>query len=964
MKKEDREEAEEYVKWLSELSKDDIPAAGGKGANLAEMFNNKLPVPPAFIVTAQAFEKFISKIKNEIAEIIKKTDIEDTKQLNESSKKIREIIEKQDIPENMEKEILESYEHLGAEEKDFKGASGDALSILKVAKEPVFVAVRSSATTEDLASASFAGQQESFLAVKGNSQLIASIKKCFSSLYTPRAIYYREKRGFGHEKALLAVIVQRMINSEKSGVIFTKNPIQQDNNIVIEAVFGLGEGIVSGKINPDNYTISRELEILDKKTADKKKALVRTGSGAIEEVKLTEQKSASQVLTDSEIKRLADYGLELEKHYKKPQDIEFAIENREIYIVQTRPITTSAKSKGREIEGKVLLQGLAASPGIGTGKVKIVRSLNDLEKIKKGDILVTEMTNPDMVVTMQKCDAIVTDEGGSTSHASIVSREMGIPAVVGTKQATKLLQDGQIVTVDGGAGKVYEGKVGEEKKEEVLPVVKTRTKIKVILDLPDYAQRAAKTGCKQVGLLRLEGIIAESGKHPLMFLAENRMEAYTEIIRKGVEKIAEHFDSIWVRTSDIRSDEFRNLSGSPKEQETNPMLGFHGIRFSLKNPAILEAEIFAVKKVAEKFPDKELGVMFPQVISVGELKKAKKILEKFRKSNMKTGIMVETPAACELIGELCEEGIDFISLGTNDLTQYTLAVDRGNENVQDIYNEMHPAVLKQIEKVIKICREKKAETSICGQAASKKEMVKFLVEKEIDSISVNADAAYEISVLIHELEKKKESKGNKEILDKDREEKIIEEHKQKEETEEKGEEEKDAGAEEETTDEFPDTDIGIDIFNPGSSLLEKETSEKDENEETSEKEEPEEEIMEKHDEFPELGIGFDFFQPVKVIGKEMEERPVLGSVIQESSFLEKETSERKEDEAGEKTEEEEQEEDKEEKKGNNKNKENKKGKGDLDEGEDIKEIIDELHGKKDEDDIDIEEKDENVLDIF
>src|SRR3989344_2998238 len=357
--------------------------------------------------------------------------------------------------------------------------SKNALNILKRMKEPVFVAVRSSATTEDLASASFAGQQESFLSVKGNTELIKNIKKCFSSLYTARATYYREKKGFHKTKALLAVIIQRMINSDKSGVIFTSNPMKMTNDIVIEAVFGLGEGIVSGKINPDQYEISRELEILDKKIADKKKALTRTSSGKIEEVRLTEERSNSQVLTESEIKRLADISLQIEKHYKKPQDIEFAIEIREIYIVQSRPITTEAKPS-HALEGKVLLQGLPASPGIGTGKVKIIKNLNDLDKIKKGDILVTEMTNPDMVVTMQKSDGIITDEGGATSHAAIVSREMGIPAVVGTKTATQILQDNMIVTVDGSAGKVYEGQVLEEKKKEILPVVETTTNIKLI----------------------------------------------------------------------------------------------------------------------------------------------------------------------------------------------------------------------------------------------------------------------------------------------------------------------------------------------------------------------------------------------------------------------------------------------------------------------------------------------------
>src|SRR3989338_1071644 len=398
MKKEAKSDQEfGYVKWLFELSNKDVSIAGGKGASLAEMFNNKFPVHPAFIITAQAFGKFIENIKGEIEIIIEKTDIENTKELNEASKKIRGLIEKQAFLEEMEKEILEAYEILGAEKQDAR-IGEDALNILKVGKEPVFVAVRSSATAEDLATASFAGQQESFLGIKGSSKLLEAVKKCFSSLYTPRAIYYREKKGFKHTEVLLSVVVQKMINSEKSGVIFTKNPIHEDDSIVIEAVFGLGEGIVSGKIKPDSYLVSRELEILGKKTADKRKALVRRSSGEIEEIKLTEEKSSQQVLTEGEISRLADISLQLEKHYKKPQDIEFAIEAHNIYIVQSRPITTKARAKGREIEGKVLLQGSPASPGIAFGKVKIVKSMADLDKVKKGDVLVTEITNQDMDV--------------------------------------------------------------------------------------------------------------------------------------------------------------------------------------------------------------------------------------------------------------------------------------------------------------------------------------------------------------------------------------------------------------------------------------------------------------------------------------------------------------------------------------------------------------------------------------
>jgi len=605
-------------------------------------------------------------------------------------------------------------------------------------------------------SASFAGQQETFLNVKGKIELIESIKKCFASLFTARSIYYRIKKGFKHEDVLIAVVIQLMINSDKSGVIFSKDPVFMNDNVVVEAVFGLGEGIVSGKIQPDHYVVSRELKIIEKNIAEKKIALVRNSAGKTETIRLTEDKSKQQVLKDYEIKKLADFALKLEEHYNQAQDIEFAIDSGNIFIVQTRPVTTLGKEIGKEeVSGKVLLEGLAASPGIGSGIVKIVRNLQDLSKIKKGDVLVTEMTNPDMVVTMQKCSAIITDEGGVTAHAAIVSREMGIPAVVGTKQGTKILKDEMIVTVDGFKGKIYEGKIEElkEKKIEILPIVETKTKIKVTVDLPDFASRAAKTNCKEVGLVRIEGIIAESGKHPFYFLKQNKIEEYEKIIFSGLSKISEYFDELWIRTSDIRSDEFRNLQGAG-EIEANPMLGMHGIRAGLKFSEILKTEIKAMAKLNE---DKKIGLMLPQIISVSEVQETKKLLDELEIENLSLGVMIETPAAVEIIEELCKEGIDFISFGTNDLTQYTLAIDRGNEEVQYLYDEMNPAVLSQIKKVISVCKRYGVETSICGQAANKKEMVEFLVKLGIDSISVNADKAYEISNFVKELEA---SKGN------------------------------------------------------------------------------------------------------------------------------------------------------------------------------------------------------------
>lgn len=747
-----KKEENQYVKWFSELSNKDIAIAGGKGASLAEMYNLNVPVPPGFVITAQAYQYFIEKtgISARIKEILGNLDVENTAELNEATNEIRRIIDSQSLPEEIETQILEAYEILSEPQQD------NANNLLKKDEEP-FVAVRSSATTEDLADASFAGQQESFLNVKGNKELLEKVKRCMSSLFTPRATYYRTKKGFAHENSLLAVVIQKMVNSVKSGVMFSQNPTTKADHIIIEAVWGLGEGIVSGQIKPDHYVVSEDLEnfkILETKVSNKKIAIVKNEQGKNETIKLTKERSSQQVLNNYEIKVLSQLAQKLEEHYKKPQDIEFAVDGEGIYIVQSRPITTMFKESTESVEGEPILSGLAASPGVSFGPVKIVREMKDLEKIQSGDVLVTEMTNPDMVVAMQKSAAIITDEGGITSHAAIVSREMGIPAVVGTEQATKILKEGQIVTIDGNAGKVYEGQ-GKTKLKEVLPIIPgTKIKIKVIADLPEGAVRAAKSEVKSIGLTRLEGIIAIGGKHPFYFVKKGDMKEYVKLISSNLKKIAEPFEEIWVRSSDIRTDEYSNLEGAPKDDESNPMMGNHAIRFSLKHPEILKAELTAIKEVAEFFPDKKIGLMIPLVISVQELKETKKLAHEIGiRPNIKIGVMVETPAAVQIIEDICQEGIDFISFGTNDLTQFTLAIDRNNDEVAGIFDETHPAVVRSIQHVIRICKKYNIETSICGQAGSRPEMARILAREGITSISVNADAAREISEIVYKIEK-------------------------------------------------------------------------------------------------------------------------------------------------------------------------------------------------------------------
>ena len=770
---------DKYIAWLSNLSKKDLSLAGGKGANLGEMSQAKFPVPGAFVVTTKAFHYFIkeTKIQDQIKEILRKVDVDESEDLMKKAEEIRGIITSTEIPEDLKKEIIEAYDNFNIDLDSLKGSPG-ALAILKSSREPIFVSVRSSSTAEDLENASFAGQQKSFLNIKGNQNLLDKVKEVFASIFTARSIYYRKKKGF-ESFVGIAVIVQEMINADKSGVMFSNHPVKNNKEILIEAVFGLGEGIVSGKISPDQYLVSRDLEIMKESITDKKIAIIRTAGGLTKVKQLTPEKSKERILKTYEIKQLAEYALKLEEHYKKPQDIEFSIEGENIYILQTRPITALKEKEGgeTELEGRILTEGLAASPGVASGKVKIINSMDDLSKIREGNILVTKMTNPDMVISMQKASAIVTSEGGVTAHAAIVSREMGIPAVVGTRNALEVLEDDMEITVDGSNGKVFSG-LAKNKKIEILPIVETKTKIKVLVDLPEYAERSAKTNANGVGLVRLEGIIASDGKHPLAYEKENKLDEYKEMLKKGLEKIANTFigKPIWVRSSDIRSDEYSNLEGAPKKIEKNPMLGDHGIRFSLKHPGIFKAELKAIQELANK--GHKFGVMFPQIISIEEIRKAKEIFKELNISNVQFGVMIETPAATILIKDICEEKIDFISFGTNDLTQYTLAIDRGNEEVQYLYNELNWAVLKQISRVIRECKKHNIETSICGQAGSNKEVVKFLVKQGIDSISVNADVAKEISEVVKSLEEEK-GERNRQIENIDNKESLKEEIKER-----------------------------------------------------------------------------------------------------------------------------------------------------------------------------------------
>jgi len=725
------------IVWFNDLSKEDVGLAGGKGANLGELVRAGLPVPEGFVVTSKAYKRFLkdSGLWDKISKILENTDVDKTRELQEASKKIRELIINTPMPEDLKVGIREYYQRL---------ADGEE-----------FVAIRSSATAEDLPGASFAGQQETYLNIKGAESVVEHVQKCWSSLFTPRAIFYREKKGFKHEKVAIAVVVQRMINADKAGVMFTIHPATgEKDKIVIEAAWGLGEGVVSGSVTPDHYVVDKNTgEIVNKEIALKEIMFVRdkkTGKTVKKEV--PESKKNKRVLNEKEIKELANFGKIIEDHYEFPQDIEWAIEGKDIYILQSRPITVLYKEEKEvekeEGEREILVKGLGASPGIGSGKVKIISSAEELDKIKEGDVLVTVMTNPDMVPAMKRASAIVTDEGGMTCHAAIVSRELGIPCIVGTQNATKVLKDNMEVTVDGTRGIVYKGLTKVEKKEEVVvapaPKIVTATEIKANISIPEIAPKVAHMA-DGVGLLRVEHMILGVGKHPIKFIRDGEEEELINRIAEGVRKVAQAFypKPVWYRTLDAPTDEFRALEGGEDEPiEHNPMLGWRGIRRGLDQPELLKAEFKAIKKLVEE-GFRNIGVMLPLVQHPEEVRKAKEIAKEvglIPHKDVKFGIMIETPAAALIVEDFIKEGIDFVSFGTNDLTQYTLALDRNNERVAKLYTEKHKAVQKLIKEVILTCRKYGVETSICGQAGSDPEIAEKLVEYGITSISANPDA--------------------------------------------------------------------------------------------------------------------------------------------------------------------------------------------------------------------------------
>jgi pyruvate, water dikinase len=741
------------ILWFYEVEKHDVGIVGGKGANLGEMTQAGFPVPNGFIVTAQAYFTFLheNKLMPKINQLLSTVNYEHTDSLQQVSQHIKKLILHENMSPTLIAEIDKAYAKLG-------GVFTNAL-----------VAVRSSATAEDLPTASFAGQQETYLNVKGEANVLLKIKEGWASLFEPRAIFYRHEQKFDHFKVGIAIVVQKMVESEQSGVMFSIDPVTNDKTkVTIEAIYGLGEFIVQGLVTPDHYEVVKNTyEIVHKAIAVQEKMLKKVGTQN-KEIKLWKFKGGKQKITDKQIKELAKIAEKLEHHYYFPQDIEWAIEKNNIYIVQTRAITTTKTKQQKQPSFTdklpLILKGAPASPGISTGIVKIIMQTKDIDKVVQGDILVAPQTNPDYVPAMKKAAAIVTDSGGRTSHAAIVSRELGIPAVVGTGQATKLLKTGEAVTVDGAKGEVYKGTAHIIKTDapREKDTIKTATKVYVNLAQPTLAEKVAQEHVEGIGLLRAEFMMADIGAHPMKFIKDGKQQVY---INKLAEQLAIFCKAFYprpvvYRASDFKTNEYRGLVGGKEyePEEPNPMLGFRGANRYVHNAEVFKLELEAIKQVRNKMELNNLWLMIPFVRSVKELRDVKQIVTQadlHRTPHFKLWMMVEIPVNVIMLEEFLNVGIDGVSIGSNDLTMLLLGTDRDNSQVANAFDELNPASLWAFEHTIKTAHKQGVTVSICGQAPSvHQSLVDNLVKWGITSISVTPDMIVATRKRISEAERK------------------------------------------------------------------------------------------------------------------------------------------------------------------------------------------------------------------
>lgn len=757
------------VLWFDDINKEDVPLVGGKSASLGEMTSRtQVPVPYGFATTAQAYRNFIEKtgLGDKIAALIGELDdVEDSRKLRDVTAAIRQEIMAAQMPADLAAEIAAAYRELAKR-------AGEA--------NP-YVAVRSSATAEDLPDASFAGQQDTYLNVQGEEEVIARVKECYASTFTDRAVYYRVKKEFDHLEVALSAVVQMMVFSQAAGVMFTVDVATgNDTSIFIEGSWGLGEYVVQGTVTPDSYLVRKsDLTIEQRSIHEKPVMLVRKAGGGCEEQKVPADLAKISVLTDQQIQELAGYAIDIEKHYGSYMDIEWGIDERngKLWILQARPETVwSRRNKGKGAAGdtavkapiadrKVITKGLPASPGRVSGKAHVILDPSMIDTFKEGEILVTEMTAPDWVPAMKKAKAIITDAGGMTCHASIVSRELGIPCIVGTKsrgtEGTVAIADGAEITVDATNGIVYEGLISDLVAKpaaqgsntipefiETFPV--TGTRVYMNLGDPELAEKYAGLPCDGIGLMREEFIwTTYIHEHPLYLIETGRADKVVDGLAEGIRQVCQAMAPrpVVLRFSDFKSSEYRDLKGGDKYEPYEPsaLLGWRGAS-RYYDPKYIEAfklELQAVKKVREEYGFKNLNVMIPFCRTVEEAAKVTALMAEQglrRNADFKVWLMAEIPANI-ILADQFNQFVDGYSIGSNDLTMLVLGCDRDNETVSHIFSERDLAVKRAIRHLIEVAHRDGKTVSICGQAPSVyPDFTEFLIKSGIDSISVNPDA--------------------------------------------------------------------------------------------------------------------------------------------------------------------------------------------------------------------------------
>jgi pyruvate,water dikinase len=741
-----------YVRGFEELGKGDVALAGGKGANLGELVHADLPVPPGFVVLASAYRAFVEQagLQEPISQELAALDVRDRAALDAAAERLQARLREAPMPAAVRDELVAAYGELSA-----RGG---------VAAE--LVAVRSSATMEDSELASFAGMNRSYLNVQGEDELAERVKDVWASLYSPRAIFYRQERGFGGA-AEIAVVVQKMVQATRAGVAFSIDPASGDEQtLVIEAAYGLGEVVVSGEVEPDHYAVAKpDLSIQSVRLGHKAFLLTRDEQGGNRRLDLPPEQADSRVLTDEEIRRVAELVRRDEAHYQVPQDVEWAMENGHTYLVQSRPVTTRAPATpattapAGPAERQALVHGLAASPGVAVGSIRVVRAPAEGEALQPGDVLVAPMTSPDWVPFMRRAVAIVTDSGGMTSHAAIVSREMGIPCIVGAHDATAVLQDGMVVTVDATAGVVLAGRAAEVTPGPAAPApvasaptsaarLVTATKLLVNLGEPDKAHEVAALPVDGVGLLRAEFMLltALQGTHPRRLVAEGRGEEFVARMAAQLHVFGQAFypRPVIYRSMDFRTNEFRGLAGGEEYEphEENPMIGFRGAYRYVRDPELFRLELQALRQVRADYPN--LHLMIPFVRTGRELRACQRLVAEaglMEQPDFQLWVMAEVPSVVYWLEEYARLGVAGASIGSNDLTQLVLGVDRDSEALAPLFDERDHAVMETIRAVIAECRRLGVRSSICGQAPSVyPEYAEALVRYGIDSISVTPDA--------------------------------------------------------------------------------------------------------------------------------------------------------------------------------------------------------------------------------